>query len=79
VTIGASFPNGAAITLRSLFSRTFLLAAHAAPALSSPAVPVSAFVDEDQFSHPRLAPDGKHIAITARIPDGDRFIQVVRF
>ncbi len=67
------------MTLRSLLLRTFLLALHVAPALAAPTVPLAAFVYEDQFSHPRLAPDGKHIAITARMPDGDRFIQIVAF
>ena len=40
-------------------------------------VPLAAFVHEDQFSNPRLSPDGKHIAITARVPSGDRFIPVL--
>ncbi|MDB5962312.1 MAG: hypothetical protein JWP59_3606, partial [Massilia sp.] len=48
-------------------------------ALAAPAVPLSAFVQEDQFSHPRLAPDGKHVAITVRVPSGDRFVPVVMF
>lgn len=49
-------------------------------AMAQPAagqVPLAAFVQEDQFSHPRLAPDGKHIAITARVPNGNRLIPVV--
>jgi hypothetical protein len=49
----------------------------ASPRIGAPAVPLAAFVYEDQFSHPRLAPDGKHIAITVRIPDGDRHVPVV--
>jgi len=40
-------------------------------------VPLASFVHEDQFSNPRLAPDGKHIAITTRLPSGDRFVPVV--
>ncbi len=48
-------------------------------AQAAPKVPLSAFVHEDQYSHPRLSPDGKHIAITVRIPSGDRFIPVVMF
>lgn len=54
----------------------------AGPAMAQPAaapspVPLSAFVQEDRFYNPRLAPDGKHIAITARVPSGDRFIPVL--
>lgn len=67
------------MTLRSLLLCTFLMAASAGPALAAPTVPLAAFVYEDQFSHPRLAPDGKHIAITARVPDGDRFVPIVTF
>ncbi|MFC5548558.1 alpha/beta hydrolase family protein [Massilia aerilata] len=63
--------------LRSLFLCTFLLAARAAPVLAAPGVPLAAFVYEDQFSRPRLAPDGKHLALTVRVPDGDRFVPVV--
>jgi dienelactone hydrolase len=44
---------------------------------AAPKVPLSAFVQEDQFSHPRLAPDGKHIAITVRVPSGERLVPVV--
>jgi dipeptidyl aminopeptidase/acylaminoacyl peptidase len=47
------------------------------PVFSAPVVPLSAFVHEDQYSHPRLSPDGKHIAITARVPSNDRFVPVV--
>jgi dipeptidyl aminopeptidase/acylaminoacyl peptidase len=71
------------MTLRPLLLSTLLLAAHAAtlaapaPAPAVPTVPLAAFVYEDQFSHPRLAPDGKHLALTARIPDNDRFVPVV--
>jgi dienelactone hydrolase len=71
------------MTLRPLLLSTFLLAAHAAtlaapaPAPAVPTVPLAAFVYDDQFSHPRLAPDGKHLALTARIPDNDRFVPVV--
>ena len=67
------------MTLRALLLCTFLLAAGTAPALAAPTVPLAAFVYDDQFSHPRLAPDGKHIAITARVPDGDRFVPIVTF
>ena len=40
-------------------------------------VPLADFVRDDQFSQPRLAPDGKHIAIIVKLPQGDRFIPTV--
>jgi dipeptidyl aminopeptidase/acylaminoacyl peptidase len=62
--------------LRSLFCGLLLLSLQ--PALhAAPKVPLSAFVQEDRFSHPRLAPDGKHIAITTRVPSGDRLVPMV--
>ena len=45
-------------------------AVHAA----GPLVPIDAFVEERQFSQPRLAPDGQHIALNVRIRRGDRTI-----
>lgn len=45
--------------------------------LAEPKVPLSAFVQDDAFSRPRLAPDGKHIAVTVRIPSGGRTVPVV--
>ena len=65
------------MTLRPLLLCTLLLAAGARPALAAPTVPLAAFVYDDQLSHPRLAPDGKHLALTVRVPDGDRFVPVV--
>lgn len=62
--------------LRSVLFCAALLCSQAA-LHAAPKVPLAAFVHEDQFSNPSLAPDGKHIAITARIPSGDRFIPVV--
>ena len=58
-----------------------LLAAQPALAQSTAApaqVPLADFVHENQYYNPRLAPDGKHIAITERVPDGDRFIPVLK-
>lgn len=40
-------------------------------------VPVESFVKPDQFSSPRLAPDGKHIAIKVRILRNGRTIPVL--
>lgn len=48
-----------------------------APIAGTCAVPLAAFVNEDQYSNPRLSPDGKHIAITVRIAQGARFVPVV--
>ncbi len=50
-------------------------AATAAPA--APTIPLSAFVYEDQMSNPRLSPDGKHVAVTVRLPDKRRTVPVV--
>jgi dipeptidyl aminopeptidase/acylaminoacyl peptidase len=47
------------------------------PVLADATVPLADFVHEDQFSQPRLSPDGKHVAITVRLPSGDRFIPVL--
>jgi dipeptidyl aminopeptidase/acylaminoacyl peptidase len=49
----------------------------AVPVLAQATVPLAAFVHEDQYYNPRLSPDGKHIAITTRVPDGDRFVPVL--
>lgn len=38
------------------------------------AVPIGAFVEQQQFSHPRLSPDGKHLAVNVRIKRGDRTV-----
>jgi dipeptidyl aminopeptidase/acylaminoacyl peptidase len=62
--------------LRSTLFCAALLAAPASACLAAP-VPISAFVNEDQYSHPRLAPDGRHIAITVRVPAGERPVPVV--
>jgi dipeptidyl aminopeptidase/acylaminoacyl peptidase len=47
--------------------------AHAAARL----VPLSAFVNEDQYTNPQLSPDGKHIAITMRSRSGERSVPVL--
>jgi dienelactone hydrolase len=62
--------------LRSALLCACLLACFST-AYAAPKIPVSAFVHEDEFANPSLAPDGKHIAITARVPSGDRFVPVV--
>jgi dipeptidyl aminopeptidase/acylaminoacyl peptidase len=51
------------------------LALAAVPALAAPQpVPVEAFVEQQQFSMPRLSPDGKHLAVNVRIQRGDRTV-----
>lgn len=35
-------------------------------------IPVEAFVEQEQFSIPRLSPDGKHIAVSVRIKRNER-------
>lgn len=40
-------------------------------------VPISAFVDEDKYTIPRLSPDGKQLAITVRLPSGERTVPVI--
>jgi dipeptidyl aminopeptidase/acylaminoacyl peptidase len=37
-------------------------------------VPIEAFVEQQQFSMPRLSPDGKHLAVNVRIKRGDRTV-----
>lgn len=40
-------------------------------------VPLADFVRHDQYSKPRLSPDGKHIAVEVQVPQGDRFVPTV--
>jgi dipeptidyl aminopeptidase/acylaminoacyl peptidase len=54
-----------------------LAAAQMAGHAADQRIPLSSFILEDQFSNPKLSPDGRYIAITARIPAGQRFIPVV--
>ena len=46
-------------------------------ALAASKVPLAAFVHEDTYTDPRLAPDGKHIAVTVNMPSGDRSVPVL--
>lgn len=54
-----------------------VLAAWFTVAHAAPTVPLSAFIEKDQYSNPVLSPDGKYIAITVRIPSGERFVPVM--
>lgn len=62
--------------LRPIAACVALLALQS-PSFAAPKVPLAAFVHEDTYSSPRLAPDGKHIAVTVRVPTGDRTVPVV--
>ena len=42
-------------------------------------VPIAAFVREDQYSEPRLSPDGKRLVVTVRMQVGKRTIPVLNF
>jgi len=42
-------------------------------------IPISAFVQRDTYAHPNMSPDGKHMAITVRVPDGKRQVSVLAF
>ena len=43
-------------------------------------IPLAAFVHEDQFSNPRLSPDGKHIALTHwSVGDGEEQVGVWQY
>lgn len=61
--------------------RSVLLCACFATPLSNlhaaPKVPLASFVHKDQYTNPRLSPDGRYIAITVRSRSGDRFVPVV--
>ncbi|MBB3224713.1 alpha/beta hydrolase family protein [Pseudoduganella umbonata] len=59
-----------------------LLAAPALPAIAqAPAapIPIESFVKQEQFSQPRLSPDGKHLAVTVRMPIGARDVPTMTF
>jgi dipeptidyl aminopeptidase/acylaminoacyl peptidase len=63
--------------MRSQFAALCAAVLSALPVLAQATVPLAAFVHEDEYYNPRLSPDGKHIAITTRIPSGDRFVPVL--
>jgi dipeptidyl aminopeptidase/acylaminoacyl peptidase len=60
--------------LRSILVPACLAAAGFAAHAAQPLVPVESFVEPQQFSMPRLSPDGKHLAVNVRIQRGDRNI-----
>ncbi len=52
-----------------------LMAKGAAPAL----IPIQAFVEEEQYYNPQISPDGKHLAVTVRVPQGARTAPMLSF
>jgi dipeptidyl aminopeptidase/acylaminoacyl peptidase len=44
---------------------------------AAPKVPLSAFVHEEEYSNPRLSPDGRHLTLTVRVPIGERFVPIL--
>jgi dipeptidyl aminopeptidase/acylaminoacyl peptidase len=62
--------------MRLLVLCAALLALHGT-AMAASKVPLAAFVHDDTYTSPRLAPDGKHIAVTVYMPSGDRTVPVV--
>jgi len=63
--------------MRSHFAALCTVVLSALPVFAQATVPLAAFVHEDEYYNPRLSPDGKHIAITTRMPSGDRFVPVL--
>ena len=49
--------------------------AQTAPAL----VPIDVFVHPDQYSNPKISPDGKHLAVTVQQPVGKRTVPMLNF
>lgn len=60
--------------LRSALGFVALAAVPLAARAAGPLTPVEAFVEEAEYSQPRLSPDGKHIAVNVRMKRGDRKI-----
>lgn len=54
-----------------------LAAAPAAQAADNALIPLDSFVRPDEYSTPRLSPDGKHLALTVRIPRGERMVPTI--
>ncbi|NYE63681.1 dipeptidyl aminopeptidase/acylaminoacyl peptidase [Duganella sp. 1224] len=44
-----------------------------------PLVPISSFARMDQYYNPVMSPDGKHLAMTVRVPVGARTVPMVSF
>ncbi|GGY31932.1 prolyl oligopeptidase [Pseudoduganella albidiflava] len=57
----------------------FALLALPAIAQTIAPIPILSFVKQEQFSQPRLSPDGKHLAVTVRMPIGKREVPTMTF
>ena len=58
------------------------LALSSLPALAqnaAPLVPIDVFVHPDQYSNPKISPDGKHLAVTVQQPVGKRTVPMLNF
>lgn len=60
--------------LRSALLCASLAAASLGARAADKLVPIDAFVEPQQFSDPRLSPDGKHLAVKVRLKRGERTI-----
>ncbi len=59
---------------RSALSLLVAAALCQAAQAADPLVPVGAFVEQQQFTQPRLSPDGKHVALNVRIERNGRSV-----
>jgi len=67
------------IAIRLALLCTALLPPFAAAAADAAPIPIRSFVGQDQFSQPRLSPDGKHLAVTVRMAIGQREVPTMTF
>lgn len=67
------------IAIRLALLCAALLPPFAAAAADAAPIPIRSFVGQDQFSQPRLSPDGKHLAVTVRMAIGQREVPTMTF
>jgi dipeptidyl aminopeptidase/acylaminoacyl peptidase len=73
-----SFLFGKIMSLRQGVVFASLLASMpAARSADAPLIPIDSFVRQDEYSMPQLSPDGKYLAITMRLPRGDRIAPTI--
>lgn len=65
-------------TLLSVLIAGLLPTVACAQAVPGP-IPIDAFVREDQFSAPRISPDGKRLVVRARVPVEKRTVPMLNF
>lgn len=44
---------------------------------ADPLIPIDHFIREDEYAKPQLSPDGKHLALTIRLSQGNRFVPTI--